>query len=131
MCPCFLSGCQDVKVPLATGLRSHVKAFLFYGIASASVSLRKTPTAIFSTSTHLSAGGRDGTEVKPYVAPTREEQIKALKEDVFDVLVIGGGCVGSGGELVLGFVFDRKKGRADRLSWRFFLLLFFCSCLYT
>lgn len=43
--------------------------------------------------------GRDGTEVKPYVAPTREGQIKALKEEVFDVLVIGGGCVGSGGEL--------------------------------
>lgn len=57
------------------------------------------------------------------MAPTREEQIKALKEDVFDVLVIGGGCVGSGGELVLGFVFDRKKGRADSLR-RFFLLFF-------
>lgn len=47
----------------------------------------------------VSVGGRDGTEVKPYVAPTREAQIKALKEEVFDVLVIGGGCVGSGGEL--------------------------------
>lgn len=44
------------------------------------------------------ANRRDGTEVKPYVAPTREDQIKALKEEVFDVLVIGGGCVGSGGE---------------------------------
>lgn len=32
------------------------------------------------------------------MAPTREDQIKALKEEVFDVLVIGGGCVGSGGE---------------------------------
>lgn len=31
------------------------------------------------------------------MAPTRAEQIRALKEEVFDVLVIGGGCVGSGG----------------------------------
>ncbi|CAN0134977.1 unnamed protein product, partial [Hapterophycus canaliculatus] len=47
---------------------------------------------------------RDGTEVKPYVAPTRQEQIKALKEELFDVLVIGGGCVGSGGECVAGSI---------------------------
>lgn len=33
------------------------------------------------------------------MAPTRQEQIKALKEELFDVLVIGGGCVGSGGKL--------------------------------
>ena len=28
--------------------------------------------------------------------PTRKEQIKRLKEDEFDVLVIGGGATGSG-----------------------------------
>ena len=39
---------------------------------------------------------RDGTTVVPYVPPSREEQIKRLKDQAFDVLVVGGGCVGSG-----------------------------------
>ena len=30
------------------------------------------------------------------VLPTRKEQIKRLREDEFDVLVIGGGATGSG-----------------------------------
>ena len=39
---------------------------------------------------------RDGTKVFPWSAPSREQQIESLREEVFDVLVIGGGCVGSG-----------------------------------
>ncbi len=39
---------------------------------------------------------RDGTMVFPWMAPTREEQVARLKSETFDVVVIGGGCVGSG-----------------------------------
>jgi len=39
---------------------------------------------------------RDGTMVFPWMAPTRKEQLDRLKEEQFDLLVIGGGCVGSG-----------------------------------
>ncbi|CAM9701423.1 unnamed protein product, partial [Phaeothamnion confervicola] len=39
---------------------------------------------------------RDGTVVIPYLAPPRAEQLRRLREEEFDVLVIGGGCVGSG-----------------------------------
>ncbi|GMH99362.1 hypothetical protein TrVE_jg13345 [Triparma verrucosa] len=38
----------------------------------------------------------DGTTVVPYRTPSREEQIKRLKSETFDVLVIGGGSAGSG-----------------------------------
>ena len=40
---------------------------------------------------------RDHTLVYPYSVPTREKQLKRLQNETFDVLVIGGGCVGSGG----------------------------------
>ena len=39
---------------------------------------------------------RDGSKVFPWSAPSREAQLESLREEVFDVLVIGGGCVGSG-----------------------------------
>ena len=39
---------------------------------------------------------RDGTLVYPYSLPTRDAQLNRLKKEKFDVLVIGGGCVGSG-----------------------------------
>uniref|UniRef100_A0A7S1XVP7 Glycerol-3-phosphate dehydrogenase n=1 Tax=Phaeomonas parva TaxID=124430 RepID=A0A7S1XVP7_9STRA len=39
---------------------------------------------------------RDGTTVVPYVAPSRSKQLQRLKEDDFDVLVIGGGATGCG-----------------------------------
>eukprot|EP00611_Tribonema_gayanum_P009894 TRINITY_DN19778_c0_g1_i1.p1 TRINITY_DN19778_c0_g1~~TRINITY_DN19778_c0_g1_i1.p1 ORF type:complete len:456 (+),score=128.47 TRINITY_DN19778_c0_g1_i1:95-1462(+) len=39
---------------------------------------------------------RDGTVVTPYLPPSREAQLSRLKSEHFDVLVIGGGCVGSG-----------------------------------
>ena len=39
---------------------------------------------------------RDGTLVYPYSLPTRDQQLVRLKKEAFDVLVIGGGCVGSG-----------------------------------
>mmetsp|Transcript_20488 Transcript_20488/g.33013 ORF Transcript_20488/g.33013 Transcript_20488/m.33013 type:complete len:617 (-) Transcript_20488:289-2139(-) len=39
---------------------------------------------------------RDGTTVMPYACTTREEQLKRLQTEPFDVLVIGGGCVGAG-----------------------------------
>ncbi len=38
----------------------------------------------------------DGSSVLPWLPPTREEQKKRLKTEVFDVLVIGGGATGSG-----------------------------------
>lgn len=38
----------------------------------------------------------DGTTVIPWSAPTRESQIDRLKGEIFDVVVIGGGCVGAG-----------------------------------
>lgn len=38
----------------------------------------------------------DGTTVIPWSAPTRESQIERLKNEIFDVVVIGGGCVGAG-----------------------------------
>jgi len=41
---------------------------------------------------------RDDTLVYPYSVPTREKQLKRLQNETFDVLVIGGGCVGAGGE---------------------------------
>jgi len=39
---------------------------------------------------------RDGTVVTPYVPLTRDEQLKRLKSEAFDVLVVGGGCAGAG-----------------------------------
>lgn len=39
---------------------------------------------------------QDGTSVMPWSAPPREQQVTRMREEVFDVLVIGGGCVGSG-----------------------------------
>ncbi|GAB5036550.1 glycerol-3-phosphate mitochondrial [Nannochloropsis oceanica] len=39
---------------------------------------------------------RDGTLVYPYSLPTRDDQLGRLKKESYDVLVIGGGCVGSG-----------------------------------
>lgn len=39
---------------------------------------------------------RDGTLVYPYSLPTRDAQLDRLKKETYDVLVIGGGCVGSG-----------------------------------
>ncbi len=42
----------------------------------------------------------DGTTILPFVFPSRSEQIeslkKGIKEQPFDLLVIGGGCVGTG-----------------------------------
>jgi glycerol-3-phosphate dehydrogenase len=38
----------------------------------------------------------DGTEVRPWSCPKRDKQIERLKNEKFDVLVIGGGCVGAG-----------------------------------
>lgn len=38
----------------------------------------------------------DGTTVLPWSAPTRESQLQRLQSQEFDVLVIGGGCVGAG-----------------------------------
>lgn len=40
---------------------------------------------------------RDGTLVYPFSIPARDDQVKKLKTESFDVLVIGGGCVGAGG----------------------------------
>jgi len=39
---------------------------------------------------------RDGTLIFPWSAPSRESQIDNLKTKEFDILVIGGGCVGNG-----------------------------------
>ena len=38
----------------------------------------------------------DGTSIIPWVAPTRAEQLKRLATEEFDVVVVGGGCVGAG-----------------------------------
>jgi glycerol-3-phosphate dehydrogenase len=38
----------------------------------------------------------DGTLVLPYAAPTRAENLKRLRTETFDVVVVGGGCVGAG-----------------------------------
>ena len=38
----------------------------------------------------------DGSSVLPWLPPTRDEQKKRLKSEVFDILVIGGGATGSG-----------------------------------
>lgn len=42
---------------------------------------------------------RDGTLVFPFSIPGRDAQLKKLKAESFDVLVIGGGCVGAGGKV--------------------------------
>ena len=39
---------------------------------------------------------RDGTYVYPWSAPSREAHLKALRETKYDMVVIGGGCVGNG-----------------------------------
>jgi glycerol-3-phosphate dehydrogenase len=39
---------------------------------------------------------QDGSTIVPWSTPSREEEISALKSQQFDVLVIGGGCVGAG-----------------------------------
>ena len=36
----------------------------------------------------------DGTLVTPYAAPTRAEQMRRLEAEEFDLVVVGGGCVG-------------------------------------
>lgn len=38
----------------------------------------------------------DGTTVIPWASPSRAEQLERLQKEDFDVLVIGGGCVGAG-----------------------------------
>jgi glycerol-3-phosphate dehydrogenase len=38
----------------------------------------------------------DGTTVIPWSAPPRSDQISKLQTEEYDLLVIGGGCVGSG-----------------------------------
>ena len=38
----------------------------------------------------------DGTTVIPWASPSRSEQLDRLQKEDFDVLVIGGGCVGAG-----------------------------------
>ena len=38
----------------------------------------------------------DGTSVLPWLPPSRNDQKKRLKSEVFDILVIGGGATGSG-----------------------------------
>ena len=38
----------------------------------------------------------DGTSVIPWVAPSRADQIKRLETEEFDVVIVGGGCVGAG-----------------------------------
>jgi hypothetical protein len=38
----------------------------------------------------------DGTTVIPWTSPTRAEQLERLRTEEFDLLVIGGGCVGAG-----------------------------------
>lgn len=40
---------------------------------------------------------RDGTLVYPFSIPPRDKQLDRLKQETFDVLIIGGGCVGAGG----------------------------------
>ena len=41
----------------------------------------------------------DGTQVLPWSCPSREQQIERLRNESFDVLVIGGGCAGAGAAL--------------------------------
>jgi len=38
----------------------------------------------------------DGTTVIPYATPSRASQLRRLATETFDVVVIGGGCVGAG-----------------------------------
>jgi glycerol-3-phosphate dehydrogenase len=38
----------------------------------------------------------DGTAVTPFSLPSRAEQLARLENEVFDVVVVGGGCVGAG-----------------------------------
>lgn len=48
------------------------------------------------TSTTRPIPCRDGTLVFPFSLPPRDALVKRLEKEVFDVLVIGGGCVGAG-----------------------------------
>jgi glycerol-3-phosphate dehydrogenase len=38
----------------------------------------------------------DGTSVIPWSTPPRGEQLRRLREEEFDLVVVGGGCVGAG-----------------------------------
>ena len=39
---------------------------------------------------------KDGTLVFPFALPPREFHLNKMKDEVYDLLVIGGGCVGAG-----------------------------------
>ena len=58
---------------------------------------------------------RDGTLVYPFSIPGRDAQLRRLKAEQFDVLVIGGGCVGAGGGWVGSCVFGGLAWSMDCL----------------
>jgi hypothetical protein len=60
---------------------------------------------------------RDGTLVYPWSIPPRDQMIKKLKTETFDVLVIGGGCVGAGGACVRACVVGGGAGWRGGAGW--------------
>ena len=66
----------------------------FFGGSRTEHRYRRIPTIVSQSTKPIKC--RDGTSVYPWSAPSRESHIKSLREDKFDVIVIGGGCVGNG-----------------------------------
>jgi len=68
---------------------------LIRNVASGVITLSASAGIAYSSST-APIRCNDGTTIIPWSAPSRDSQINRLKTEIFDVVVIGGGCVGAG-----------------------------------
>ena len=73
-------------------------------LLAASASAAAAPASASASASSASAASSsiapircsDGTTVTPFSLPSRAEQLARLQSEVFDVVVVGGGCVGAG-----------------------------------